>query len=61
MANEKISGLPSGTPAQSADAIPIARSGANYQIPVSSIVALVPTPPPPSGSNLYVARNFGGF
>ena len=58
MANEKISTLPSGSPAQSADAVPIARSGANYQIPVSSIVALVP---PPSGSNIFLANNFGGF
>ena len=58
MANEKISALPSGVPAQVTDAIPIARSGANYQITAQSVANLAP---PPTGSNLYLASNFGGF
>lgn len=40
MPNLKISELTSGNPAQSSDAIPIARSGANYQITASSIASL---------------------
>jgi hypothetical protein len=60
MANEKISTLPSGNPAQSTDAIPIARSGANYQITAGSIASLA-TPPPPTGSNIFLSNNFGGM
>ena len=37
MANEKISELPAGSPAQPSDAIPIARGGANFSIAVSDI------------------------
>lgn len=40
MANKKISALTAGNPAQSADALPIARSGANFQITAASITAL---------------------
>ncbi len=39
MSNEKISELPPGSPAESGDALPIARGGANYQIAVSDIAA----------------------
>jgi hypothetical protein len=37
MANEKISELPSGAPAQANDAIPIARGGSNYSLAVSNL------------------------
>jgi hypothetical protein len=37
VANEKISELPAGSPAQPSDAIPIARGGANFSIAVSDI------------------------
>lgn len=37
MANTKISALSSGTPAQSTDLVPIARSGANYSLPLSGL------------------------
>lgn len=37
MANEKISELPAGSPAQPSDAIPIARGGQNFSIAVSDI------------------------
>ena len=60
MADTKISALTSGDPAQSGDEIPIARSGANYKVTAGSVAALA-TPPPPTGSNLYLASNFGGF
>jgi hypothetical protein len=40
MANEKISELPSGAPAQPTDAIPIARAGANYSLAASAIAGL---------------------
>jgi hypothetical protein len=43
MSNEKISELPPGAPAQAADALPIARGGANYQLAVSDIAAYVGT------------------
>lgn len=48
MANEKISDLASGNPAQNTDLIPIARAGANFSITPGSIAALVPPPPTPS-------------
>jgi hypothetical protein len=38
--SEKISQMPSGTPAMGSDIVPIVRSGANLQVPISSIVAL---------------------
>jgi hypothetical protein len=38
MANEKISQLPAGSPAQSTDQIPIARSGANFFLTVAQII-----------------------
>ena len=38
MANEKISQLTPGAPAQSTDLIPIARSGANYSLQVSDVL-----------------------
>lgn len=37
MANEKISQLASGSPAEASDLIPIARGGANYSLKVSDI------------------------
>jgi hypothetical protein len=40
MANEKISELPSGSPAQPGDAIPIARSGNNFSISAMDIANL---------------------
>jgi len=40
MANEKISQLPSGSPAQTTDLAIIARSGANYQLTLAQIIAL---------------------
>lgn len=40
MANEKISDLPSGGPAQPSDLIPIARGGANYNLSASAIAIL---------------------
>jgi hypothetical protein len=39
MANEKISQLPAGAPAQTTDQVPIARSGANFYLTVSDIIA----------------------
>lgn len=39
MANEKISQLPAGSPALTTDQIPIARSGANFFLTVSDIIA----------------------
>ena len=42
MANEKISELPSGAPAQGGDAIPIARGGTNYSLAASQIAGLAP-------------------
>ena len=42
MANEKISELPSGLPAQPGDAVPIARAGSNYSLAASAIAALAP-------------------
>lgn len=39
MANEKISQLPAGAPAQTTDQIPIARSGSNFFLTVSDIIA----------------------
>lgn len=43
MANEKISELPSGSPAQPSDEIPIARGGSNFQILASDIANLAST------------------
>jgi hypothetical protein len=40
MANEKISQLPSGSPGQSTDLIPIARSGANYSLTITQALAV---------------------
>lgn len=40
MANTKISALTAGDPAQTTDEVPIARSGANYRLSVSSIANL---------------------
>lgn len=42
MANTKISALPSGSPAQATDALPIARAGANFSLAVSDISAAAP-------------------
>lgn len=42
MANEKISELPSGSPAQPGDEIPIARSGTNFQLLAQDIANLSP-------------------
>lgn len=39
MANAKISQLPSGAPAQTTDQVPIARSGANFFLRISDIIA----------------------
>lgn len=56
MANQKISGLPSGNPAQSTDAIPVARSGANAQVTAASIAALAgATTGPLKGTGTAVA------
>jgi hypothetical protein len=42
--NTKISALANGSPAQSGDLLPIARSGANYYLPLTAIAAFaVPT------------------
>lgn len=40
MANERISDLPSGAPAQPSDLIPIARAGSNFNLAASQIAAL---------------------
>lgn len=40
--NEKISQLPAGSPAVSTDLFPIARSGANYSLPISAITYTLP-------------------
>jgi hypothetical protein len=40
MANEKISALPDGSPAQPGDAIPIARGGSNFSLAASQIASL---------------------
>ena len=40
MANEKISQLPSGNPAQSTDLTVVARSGANFSLTLAQIIAL---------------------
>jgi len=40
MANERISQLPSGAPAQLGDLIPIARAGANYSLTAQALLAL---------------------
>ena len=40
--NQKISQLPSGSPAVSTDLFPIARSGANYSLPISAITYTLP-------------------
>jgi len=42
MANTKISALPLGNPAQSTDALPVARAGQNFKVTASSIAALAP-------------------
>jgi len=39
MANEKISQLPAGAPAQTTDQVPIARSGSNFFLTVADIIA----------------------
>lgn len=44
MANTKISALPSGDPAQSADLIPIDRAGVNAAITAGSVAALTSVP-----------------
>jgi fibronectin-binding autotransporter adhesin len=41
MANEKISELPSGAPAQGGDALVIARGGSNYSVAASQVAGLV--------------------
>jgi hypothetical protein len=41
MPNTKISALTAGDPALSTDALPIARSGANYQVTAASVASLV--------------------
>jgi len=41
MPNTKISALTAGNPALSTDALPIARSGANYQVTAASVASLV--------------------
>lgn len=43
MANEKISELPSGSPAQPGDEIPIARGGSNFSLAASDIAQLAST------------------
>ena len=52
MANSTISGLPSGLPALGTDLIPIARSGANYNLTLSSLLAQ-------SGSSFNVNSSTG--
>src|SRR5208282_3698831 len=41
MANTKISALASGSPAQSTDAVAIARSGANFKLALSDFLSLI--------------------
>jgi collagen type VII alpha len=50
MANEKISALPVGGPAQPTDAVPIARAGSNYQLAVSNFTAGPTGPTGPAGA-----------
>lgn len=52
MSDKKISQLTPGT-ALVGDAIPIARSGANFQVPVSSILSLVPAAQPDASRVRY--------
>lgn len=54
MANEKISQLTNGNPAQGSDLVPIARSGANFSITAAAIAALA------GGSGLRFAFNWHG-
>jgi hypothetical protein len=56
MANEKISELTPGAPAQGGDLVPIARAGANFNLGVSDIAAFVP----PGGVQLSIGGNTGG-
>lgn len=41
MANERVSGLPSGAPAQLSDEIHVARSGTSYKLTLSDVDALI--------------------
>ena len=50
MSGVKISELPSGSPAQATDEIPIARSGVTYKVPVSSLGTLVAGPTGATGA-----------
>ena len=58
MANEKISQLTSGNPAQSDDLIPIARSGSNYSVTAGSVADLGGGSP--GGSNGQLQGNDNG-
>lgn len=63
MANEKISQLPSGAPAQTTDQAIVARSGANYRLNLSDIIALfasaIPFSALISGVNTAAAMTVG--
>ena len=64
MANEKISELPAGGPAQASDAVPIARAGSNFQLAVSNFTAGPTGPTGPTGpggaAGSGIAATFGG-
>ncbi len=56
MSNKKVSGLPSGAPAQLADEILVARSGVSYKLNIADIGAIIGGGGPGSGTlslNVY--------
>lgn len=60
MANEKISDLPDGAPAQPADEIPIARGGTNFRLAASAIAALATGGTGTGGIAAGIAGNVAG-
>ncbi len=58
MANTMISALSAGTPAQSTDALPTARSGANFKLTVADLTTAALANPIPATSDLNGIHNF---
>ena len=58
MANTMISALSAGTPAQSTDALPIARSGANFKLTVADLTTAALANPIPVTSDQNGIHNF---
>ena len=64
MANQRISAMPSGAPAQAADAVLINRSGTNYKVTAASIGALftnLPSWQAVQASNFTAVSGYGYF